>query len=69
MVQSVPARPIVKTELSPNEVLMIYTGNQLATLPFWGATGKRYMVSSKRPFVANEADVNYLESLGCFRRA
>lgn len=66
-VRSVP--PMIKVATMPNEVLMIYTGNQLASVPFHGPTGKRYMVSRVRPFAANEADVSYLESLGCFRRA
>lgn len=59
---------MVKPTLSPNEVLMIYLGAQLAPVPYFGATGKRYIVSRTRPFAANEADVSYLESLGCFRR-
>jgi len=65
----VPPRPAVRPTLSPNEVLMTYTGNQLAPVPFFGATGKRYMVSRVRPFAANEADVEYLLSLGCFAKA
>jgi len=64
----VPPRPAVQPTLSPNEVLMIYTGAQIAPVPYFGATGKRYMVSRVRPFAANENDVSYLESLGCFRR-
>ena len=47
---------------------MVYTGNQVAPLPFWGATKKRYIVSGGMPFAANENDVAYLESLGCFHR-
>jgi len=69
MARYVPPRPAVQATLSPNEVLMIYTGNQIAPVPYFGATGKRYIVSRTRPFAANEADVNYLELLGCFRRA
>jgi len=65
----VPPRPAVRPTLSPNEVLMTYTGNQLAPTPFYGATGKRYLVSRNKPFAANENDVSYLESLGCFAKA
>ncbi len=69
MVRYVPLRPKVMPPLSPNEVLMTYTGAHIAPLPYFGATGKRYLVSRVRPFVANEADVEYLLSLGCFARA
>ena len=69
MARYVPSRPAVIPALSPNEVLMVYTGNQIAPLPYFGATGKRYLVSRTRSFIANEADVDYLISLGCFRRA
>ena len=48
---------------------MMYTGAQIAPVPYFGATGKRYIVSRVRPFAANEADVDYLISLGSFRRA
>ena len=64
-----PRPPTIRPALSENEVLMNYTGNQFAPVPYFGATGKRYIVSKMRPFVANEADVEYLLSLGCFARA
>lgn len=48
---------------------MVYTGNQLAPVPFYGITGKRYIVSHTKPFIANEADIEYLLSLGCFGKA
>lgn len=61
-----PLKLPTKPTLSANEILMIYTGAQLAPMPFYGATGKRYLVSRNKPFAANEADVSYLISLGCF---
>jgi len=69
VVRSVPQPPATKPALSANEVLMNYTGQQFAPVPYFGATGKRYIVSKTRPFAANEADVEYLLSLGCFARA